>query len=119
MGYVKVKVRIASAEDPSRGEEMELLADSGAIYTIVPKSVLQRLGIRERGRQRFRVADGRAIERAYGVMLVEWEGPVGATRVIFGGERDASVLGVTALEELGLKINPVTGALEPLELLLL
>lgn len=39
--------------------------------------------------------------------------------VVFGGGLDAEVLGVTSLEELGLQVDPTTGELKPLELLLL
>ena len=41
------------------------------------------------------------------------------TTVVFGEENDTQVLGVTALEELGMQIDPVTGELKPMELLLL
>lgn len=39
--------------------------------------------------------------------------------VVFGEENDTQVLGVTALEELGMQIDPITGELKPMELLLL
>lgn len=119
MGYVKVRGKVCNAEQPSRCQEVEFLADTGAIYSVVPQAVLQKLGIKEIGRQRFKLANGSIIERDYGVMLIERGDQVGATRVIFGKEGDTPVMGVTTLEELGLKINPVTGELEPLELLLL
>lgn len=119
MGYVRAQLRISNPQQPGRVEEVELLADSGAIYIVLPTPLLERLGIQREGKERFQVADGRIIERDYGVIRVQIGERRGATRVVFGREGDASVLGVTALEELGLKINPTSGQLEPLELLLL
>lgn len=119
MGFVRVKVRVCNPEQPEKCQEIQLLADSGAAYSIVPAEMLHRLGIKPVGKRRFRLADGSMIERDYGLMRIELGEQVGATRVVFGGAGDAAVLGVTSLEELELKINPVTGELEPLELLLL
>ena len=39
--------------------------------------------------------------------------------MFFGEENDTQVLGVTALEELGMQVDPTTGELKPMELLLL
>ncbi|MFA0782616.1 aspartyl protease family protein [Fervidibacter sacchari] len=48
--------------DQSRFEQIEALVDTGAIYTVVPSDVLERLGITPQFRRRFRVADGRVVE---------------------------------------------------------
>jgi clan AA aspartic protease len=119
MGFVKVKVEIRSAEDPSRRTQVELVADTESIYTIVPHDILKQLDVKPRGRRKFRLADERVIERDVGIAEVEIKGEVAHPTVIFGEKDDAAVLGVTALEELGLQINPVTGELKPMELLLL
>jgi predicted aspartyl protease len=39
--------------------------------------------------------------------------------VIFAEEADTPILGATALEAMGLQVDPVTKELEPLELLML
>ena len=57
----KVTIEIAPM-DQSRFEQIEALVDTGAIYTVVPSDVLERLGITPQFRRRFRVADGRVIE---------------------------------------------------------
>jgi hypothetical protein len=45
MGYIRVKAQIANPLDRSRRKEVEVLVDTGAIYSMFPSSVLQSLGI--------------------------------------------------------------------------
>jgi aspartyl protease family protein len=118
MGYVKVKVKIRNIHKPELKAEMELLADTGAIYTIVKRERLQRLDVKPRGKRRFKTADGRVIEREVGAAEIEIKGESVYSVVILGEESDTEVLGVTSLEELGLQVDPTTGELKPLELLL-
>lgn len=66
MGYVKVKVKIRNIHKPELEAEMELLADSGSIYTILRRKLLEELDIKPRGKRRFKTADGRVIEREVG-----------------------------------------------------
>jgi len=119
MGYVKVKVKVRNIQTPKLEKEIELLADTGAIYTIIHRKQLQNLNIKPRGKRKFKTADGRIIQREVGLAEVEIKGESTHSTIVFGDEKDTQVLGVTTLEELGLQVDPVTGELKPLELLLL
>jgi len=119
MGYVKVKVKVRNIQKPKKEAELELLADTGTIYTIIQRKQLQNLDIKPRGKRRFKTADGRIIEREVGLAEVEIQGQSTYSVIVFGEPEDTQVLGVTTLEELGLQVDPVTGELKPLELLLL
>jgi aspartyl protease family protein len=119
MGCVRVKVKLRNIHKPELEAEMELLADSGAIYTIVKREKLEKLDIKPRGKRRFKTADGRVIEREVAAAEIEIKGQSVYSVVILGEESDTEVLGVTSLEELGLQVDPTTGELKPLELLLL
>jgi len=119
MGFVRVKVKIGNPEKPGISRVVELIADTGAIYTVIYKKVLEELGIRKRGKRKFKLADGKVIEREVGIVEIEVKKIVAYTTVVFGEEDDTQVLGVTALEELGMQVDPVTGELKPMELLLL
>ena len=119
MGYVRVKTKLRNPEKRSLETELELLVDTGAIYSVVPTTVLQELKIERRSTRKMRLADGSVIHRHLGIVEVEVKGEIAHSNVIFGEEKDASVLGVTSLEELGLQVDPVSGELTPLELLLL
>ncbi|MEM3618667.1 MAG: Retroviral aspartyl protease [Candidatus Bathyarchaeia archaeon] len=119
MGYVKVKVKIRNIHNPELEVERELLADTGSIYTMVKREFLEGLRIKPKGKRKFKTADGRLVEREVGAAEIEIDGQSTYSIIIFGEESDAEVLGVTTLEELGLQVDPVTGELKPLELLLL
>jgi len=119
MGYVKVKVKVRNIHKPELETEADLLVDTGAIYTILRRERLEKLGVEPRDKRRFKTADGRVIERDVGAVEVEIDGHSTYSIVVFGEGSDAEVLGVTTLEELGLQVDPTTGELKPLELLLL
>ena len=119
MGYVKVKVKIRNIHKPELEVEKELLADTGSIYTMIRRRFLEELRIKPRGKRQFKTADGRLVELEVGAAEIEINGQSTYSIIVFGEESDAEVLGVTTLEELGLQVDPVTGKLKPLELLLL
>jgi clan AA aspartic protease len=119
MDYVKAKTKVRNIHKPELEAEIEFLVDAGSIYTIVKRRILENLEIKVRGKRRFKTADGRIIEREIGAAEIEIDGQSTYSVVIFGDDPDAEVLGVTTLEELGLQVDPTTGELKPLELLLL
>jgi predicted aspartyl protease len=96
-----------------------LLADTGAIYTVLSRERLLELGVEPRDKRRFKTADGRVIERDVGAVEIEIKGHSTYSIVILGEPSDAEVLGAITLEELGLQVDPATGEVKPLELLLL
>lgn len=119
MGYVKVKVKVRNIHTPKLETELELLADTGAIYTIIPRKQLEKLDIKPIGKRRFKTADGRIIQREVTIAQIEIQKEIAHSTIVYGEPKDAQVLGVTTLEELALQIDPITGELKPLELLLL
>ena len=60
MGFVKVRVKIGNPEKPGISREVELIADTGAIYTVVSRKILEELGIRKRGKRKFKLANGKS-----------------------------------------------------------
>ena len=85
--------------------------DTGSDDTALPRTFLRKLGVRPLWRDRYELADGRRVHRQYGIAFFRLRGDVGATRVMFCGPRDAPVLGVIALEELGFLIDVKRGGL--------
>ena len=119
MGFVKVRVEVGNPEKPGFLKEVELVADTGAIYTVISREVLRELQIRSIGKRKFKLADGSVVEREVGIIQVKVKERVAHTTVVFGEKGDVQVLGMTTLEELGLQVDPITGELKPTELLLL
>jgi hypothetical protein len=80
------------------------------------QNILKDLGLRSNGKKEFILADGSSIERKYSNAFFEMEGSVGAAPVIFAQKSDENLLGATALESLGLLLNPIKRTLEPVKL---
>ena len=121
MGFVNVPVKLFAPANGHAPIEVEMLVDTGAIFTLVPRAVLEQLGVRPSGKRKFQTIEGRPIEREVGVVDMEVQGqrPPGPVPVIFGDVNDGAVLGVTALESMGLKVDPTAGTLTPTDLLML
>ena len=67
MGLTVLKLEVANPANPDVVETVEFLIDSGALYSLVPRAVLQRLGINPLKAQTLRPANGQTIERQIGV----------------------------------------------------
>lgn len=114
---LKAKVKIANPINPSKYEEVELIIDTGAMFSVVNKNILKKIGITPIRKRKIKVADGRIGERESGVALFIINGKgEGGSEVIFGEENDTQVLGLHALEGMALSINTKTGELNPIEI---
>lgn len=114
MGLTVLALEVANPAAPDRREPIDFLVDSGAVYSFVPRTVLERLGIQAHGRQKFRLADGSTIERDRGDALFFYSGVRGAAPVIFGEPGDATLLGAVSLESLGYVLDAIRRDLMPL-----
>ena len=117
MGYTSVRVKIIN---PLNKKEMDvdLLVDTGSTYTWVRYKKLESLGLKPTGRRRFRTINGKIVEREVGEAKIEYEDEKATCMIVFGKEEDVEVLGVTALENLGLEVDPITKKLRKTETLL-
>jgi len=118
VGLTVLRVEVGNPANPETTEPIEFLIDSGAIYSVVPTPVLERLGIRPLATQEFRLADGSRITRKKGVALFRYGERVGGADVIFGEEGDSTLLGAFTLEALGLSLDPLRRELKPLPMIL-
>ena len=117
MGFIHVDVGLSNPAHPDAVEEIRVLVDTGATLSVVPASLLDRLGVRRSGRQRFRGFGG-VITRETGTVDFHYDRETGGARAVFGNEDDPVVLGVTALEVLGYQVNPVDGELHRVDMLI-
>jgi len=109
MGYVQVLAGFGTSEDNTA--EITFRVDTGSFYTIVPPEVAETAGIQGTVRTRARTADNRSIPMITGMAYLKLLGREAAVPV---GILDVPMplLGVTALEGLGLKVNPVDQTVE-------
>lgn len=118
MGVTTLVVEVANPATPEITESLQFTVDSGAVYSVVPAHVLQRLGIRKLKQETFRLADGSHILRWKGGGLFKLRESIGVSDVIFGEEGDATLLGALTLEALGLALDPIKRELRPMQLIL-
>ncbi|MEM2936154.1 MAG: hypothetical protein QW231_03140 [Candidatus Bathyarchaeia archaeon] len=119
LGFTYAKVRIHNPADLTKFDEIELLVDTGAVFSSVPRPILEKLGLEPVEHRGLRVYGGARIERDIGGLLFEYSGNRAVGPVIFGEPKDTPVLGATALEALGYQVDPVTRQLKPTELLMI
>ncbi len=118
MGMTEVRVRVVSLADARRFAEVDMVVDSGAIYSVVDAGVLRSLGVEPGQTELFSLANGARVRRAMGDVRYEIGDRRGAAPVIFGRRGDAPLLGVVTLEALGLRLDPLRRQLRPLRLMI-
>ena len=118
MGITFLELQVANTPNPEVTESLEFLVDSGAVYSVVPTPVLERLGIKPLTEQTFRLADGTKIVRKKGGAVFKYRDRIGVADVIFGEPGDSTLLGAFTLEALGLSLNPLKRELTELPMIL-
>jgi clan AA aspartic protease len=117
MGQFSVRATIAHPTDPGRQAEVELLVDTGATLSWVPREIVERLGSPRLRRRSFLVADGRTVERETAGVIVRLNGTEANVTVVVAESGDGLLLGATTLETLGFAVDPIRRQLVPQELL--
>src|SRR5439155_16677690 len=107
-------VRVTNPADRTRSAVVECVVDSGAIFALIPATVLARIGVQPNRREVFRLADGSHASRELADAIFEIGDRQGASPVIVGESDDAIVLGAVTLETLGLMLDPLKRELRPL-----
>lgn len=118
MGLIHIGVTIANPGNPRKAAKLSFLVDSGAVYSVVPKAVLRKLGVKPHSKRTFTLADGTQITRQVGDAIFKLNGQQGASPVIFGEKGDSTLLGTVSLEALGLILDPIRRELRPLPMVL-
>jgi carbon-monoxide dehydrogenase small subunit len=118
MGTFKVDIEIGDPQG-EHFERVEALVDTGASFTVLPRSLLERLGVPSHGARTFRLADGRVDRQPIGRTWVRVDGQTEMTIVVFGRDDAPALLGAYALEGLLLAADPVAKRLVPVEGLLM
>jgi clan AA aspartic protease len=114
MGMIHVTVAVRPSGRSRKKYEALFLVDTGATDCMAPASQLRQAGIRRRGRMTYELADGSPAEYDFGLAEIEFMGQLTAGRVIFGPEGCEPLLGVTALESVGIVVDPATQQLKRL-----
>jgi clan AA aspartic protease len=101
--YSDVTIRLSGAKKRWTGR---FLVDTGATDTFVPASALRRIGIKPVSRRAYELADGTWKELDIGFGVAEVMGQAAGATLVFAGETEEPLLGVTVLESAGFTIDP-------------
>ncbi len=106
MSLTKVTTRLVNLTDPKKSYEELFLVDTGATDCMAPGNQLEKIGVKKEGKMAYELADGSVREYPFGLVRIEFMGETTAGRVIFGEPGCEPLLGVTALESVGIMVDP-------------
>ena len=101
---------VATLRHPSRrggGLRVRCLVDTGAIFTVLPQHVWQKLGLEPLEAADFTLADGTIMRRGVSEARFTIEGRSRTSPVVLGEVGEAALLGAVTLETLGLRVLPM------------
>lgn len=116
MGHVWVKAKIGD-ENRIRLIEINALVDTGATLTVIPRRMALALNLRPTGKSIVETGTGR-LEFERTRIWIELEGKNEIVPALISDLIDKVLIGITALEVLGLQVDPLTGKLREWALLL-
>lgn len=106
MGATYVTVTIRNPASPERFWEGLFLVDSGATDSLVPRDHLEAIGLQVKAQRTYELADGQEIKMDITTGDIEFMGDVVGGTIVFGDPGTEPILGVTALESVGIEIDP-------------
>ena len=113
MGLFSVPLVVGNIRT-GQSETVAAVVDTGAVYSLIPASVLQRLEIAPVRTMRFGTASGEAVRYEVGEARFSAEGETCTANVVFGPE-GKFLLGAMTLEGLALAVDPMKKRLIPEE----
>lgn len=114
MGTIQVTVTVRNPAAPERKWEGLFLVDTGSYDSLVPSKHLRGIGITPQGKREFELADGSRVDLEVGGAHIEFMGDYTFGTVIFGPDEAEPILGITALESVGIEIDPRNQSLKRL-----
>ena len=114
MGNVNADVVVSNPADRTRKWEGRFLVDTGATDRLVPRQHLEAIGLAPEAERTYVLADGSEIRMGVAVARIELLGEMVGGTVLFGEPGAEPLLGVTALESLGIEIDPLNRRLKKL-----
>ena len=114
MGVTHVTAVIRNPAEPDRTWEGLFLVDTGAIDCIVPGRHLESIGFAPKGQRIYGLADGSEVRMEVTVAQVGFMREIVGAIIILGESDAEPLLGVTALESVGIEVDPRNQSLKRL-----
>ena len=106
MGVTYVTAVVRNPAEPERSWEGLFLVDTGAIDSLVPRTCLEGIGLKSKGQRIHGLADGREVRMGITTADIEFMGEVVGSTIVIGDADAEPLLGVTALESVGIEVDP-------------
>ncbi len=114
MGLTQVTAAVSNPAEREQRWESLFLVDARAIDCMVPRNRLHEIGLVPEGKRTYELADGSEVVFDVAVARIEFMGEIVGVTVIFGNDNVEPILGVTALESVGIQVDPTTQRLKRL-----
>jgi clan AA aspartic protease len=109
-----VTVTLKAFESSNGAYEADFLVDTDATDSLAPDAELKKIGVKPIGTTVYELADATIKEYPFGLVQISFMGEITAGRVIFGPDDSEPLIGVTALESVGITVDPATRTLKRL-----
>jgi len=106
MGITQVTATVRNPAQPRKEWSGLFLVDTGAVDCMVPRKHLRALGLKPRAKRKYELADGTEVTLDVTIAEIEFMGDRVGVTVIFGDDEAEPILGVTALESVGIEVDP-------------
>ena len=114
MGITHVTTTVWNLAKEGEPYEADFLVDTGAIDCLVPRDALVAAGVKVERKKVNELANGEPVEYDVGFARIAFMGEETVAQVIFGPPEAEPILGVVALENTGIIVDPVTNTLKRL-----
>ena len=118
MGLFTVPAVLSNPIDPERRLVLDLIVDTGAVYTMLPAPVVHELGLETPRQRRVMLASGEHVTYRVGIVNLELHGEQWPTFFLEGPPGSLALLGAFTLEGFALAPDPVNKRLVPVVSLL-
>ena len=106
MGAIRINAAIRNMAEPDRVWEGRFQVDTGATDCLVPRQHLESIGLVPEGHRSYGLADGSEVRMGITTARIEFMGDFVGGTIVFGEEDAEPLLGVTALESMGVEVDP-------------
>lgn len=117
MALTFITTKVLNPQDTKKFFSRKFLVDSGAVYSVVDKSVLKKIGIKPKMTKEFTLANGQTIKKEVGEAIFQLNRERYTSPVVFGDE-GVFTLGNVTLETFGYILDPINRKLRGMRMLI-
>ena len=106
MGVTHLTALVRNPAEPDRSWEGLFLVDTGAIDSLASRPCLGSIALMPKGQRVYGLTDGTEVRLDITTGDIEFTGEIVGSTIVFGEADAEPLLGVTALESVGIAVDP-------------